>query len=333
MKNATLRQLKTFVTVARRLSFSRAAEELHLTQPAISEQIKQLESHVGLPLFEKLGKKIFLTSAGEEMLNYSHEIIHQFRLAEEAMERLRESASLSLKVGVITAGGYLFPHLLANFMQRHSGVQLDVAVQNREELLQRLDDNTTDVVVMIGVPRNPAIVSESFAPHPFVIVAAPDHPLAGKRDIPLSALVDERFLVREKGSDTWLSMKENFVNRFGKLHAPIEIKSTEAIKQAVMAGLGVSFLSAHTIGFEVQAGLLTVLDVEGFPIVDNWQVVHRADKQLAPAAFAFKQFLLDEGAGHLARLSNIDQWLSTKTPIGERITGTASAPRRNLATH
>jgi DNA-binding transcriptional LysR family regulator len=218
-------------------------------------------------------------------------------------------------------------------MQRHIGVQLDVAVQNREELLQRLDDNTTDIVVMIGVPRNPAIVSESFAPHPFVIVAAPDHPLAGKRDIPLSALVDERFIVREKGSDTWLSMKENFVNRFGKLHAPLEIKSTEAIKQAVMAGLGVSFLSAHTIGFEIQAGLLTVLDVEGFPVVDNWQVVHRADKQLAPAALAFKQFLLDEGAGHLARLSNIEQWLDTKTPRRERITGTTGTAQRTLATH
>lgn len=303
--NATLRQLKTFIVVARRLSFSRAAEELHLTQPAVSEQIKQLEVHVGLPLFEKLGKKIFLTPAGEEMLRYSQEIIDQFRQAEEAMEQIGRPHS-RLKVGMITAGAYLFPHLLATFMQRHGDIELDVAVQNRQELLQRVEDHTTDIAIMINAPGHTGLVSMAFAPHPFVIVAAPGHPLAGERKIPVSALSNERFLVREKGSDTWHSMKENLMDRHGKLHAPMEIKSTETIKQAVIAGMGLSFLSAHTVGFEVRAGMLSILDVEGFPIIDSWQVVHRSDKPLAPAALAFKQFLLDEGAAQIARFSHAD---------------------------
>jgi DNA-binding transcriptional LysR family regulator len=318
VKNATLRQLKTFVTVARRLSFSRAAEELYLSQPAVSEQIKQLEVHLGVPLFEKLGKKVFLTPAGEEMLRHSHEIIDRFRRAEEAMERFREPLSPRLRVGMITAGSYLFPHLLAAFMQRFGSVELDVAVQNRQELLQRVDDNVTDIVVMVGVPGGPLIGSTSFAPHPFVIVAAPDHPLAGRRRIPLAALAQERFLVREKGSDTWHSMKEHFIGRISKLRAPLEIRSTEAIKQGVIAGLGVSFLSAYTIGVEVQARKLVVLDVEGFPIVDSWQVVHRADKQLAPAALAFKQFLLEEGARQIARLADVAAWSEAVPPVARR---------------
>lgn len=308
MKNATLRQLKTFAVVARRLSFSRAAEELYLTQPAVSEQIKQLEAHAGSALFEKLGKKIFLTDAGQEMVQYSADIIDQFARAEEAMLRVRKSAGNRLKVGMITAGGYLFPHLIGTFMRRHPGIELEVAVQNRQELLQRMDDNLTDVVVLVGDSKNPLIRCTPFAPHPFVIVAAPDHPLAGERSVPLSALASERFLVREKGSDTWNSMKLNFLGQLGSRLATLEIQSTEAIKQAVIAGLGVSFISAYTIGAEVQSGLLTVIDVAGFPVTDHWQVAHRSDKQLPGIAIAFKQFLMEEGAAEIAGLSNFDHY-------------------------
>lgn len=308
VKNATLRQLKTFAVVARRLSFSRAAEELYLTQPAVSEQIKQLEAHAGAPLFEKLGKKIFLTDAGLEMVRYSAEIIDQFARAEEAMLRVRTSPGNRLKVGMITAGGYLFPHLIGTFMRRHPGIELDVAVQNRQELLQRIDNNLTDVVVVVGDSKNPLVVCTPFAPHPFVIVAAPSHPLAGQRSVPLSALASERFLVREKGSDTWNSMKLSFLSQLGSGLATLEIKSTEAIKQAVIAGLGVSFISAYTIGAEVLSGQLSVIDVVGFPITDHWQIAHRTDKQLPSIALAFKQFLIDKGAAEISQLSNFDHF-------------------------
>jgi len=304
VKNLTLRQLKTFETVARRLSFSRAAEDLYLTQPAVSMQIKQLEGHAGVPLFEQLGKKIFLTSAGREMLRHSRAIIDQFREAEDAMARLKGGYAGVLNLGVISAGSYFFPRLVAEFTRRGSGIQLNLAVQNRDELLRQVSENQIDLAVMVRASRDAAIMSEPFAPHPFVIVAPPDHPLAGEQQIPLAALAAECFIVRERGSDTWNAMTEALAGRLEHFRM-MEIKSTETIKQAVIAGMGVSFLSAHTISLEVQAGMLAVLDVVDFPVIRNWSVVHRADKQLEPVTVAFKHFLLVEGALQIEQLTHV----------------------------
>jgi LysR family transcriptional regulator, low CO2-responsive transcriptional regulator len=296
MKNATLRQLKVFESVARNLSFSRAAEELHLTQPAVSTQVKKLEGHAGLPLFEQLGKKIHLTPAGVEMLHSSRAIIQQFKEAEEAMTQFKGVSGGQLNVAVISAGDYFFPRLLVEFAGRHSGVTLNFNVCNREELLQRLADNLTDLAIMVRPPLDMDTVNEPFAPHPYVIVAPPSHPLAGRRRIPVSRLEREPFVVREKGSDTWNSMQEAFGAHLADLNIAMEIKSTETIKQAVMAGMGVSFLSAHTISRELRAGSLAVLNVQGFPLMLNWYVVHRKSKRLPPVAQAFRSFLLKEGA-------------------------------------
>jgi DNA-binding transcriptional LysR family regulator len=305
MKNATLRQLKVFETVARRLSFSRAAEELHLTQPAVSTQVKQLEEHAGLPLFEQLGKKIYLTAAGDEMLHYSRAIIQHFREAEEAMGRLKGVSGGRLNVSVISAGDYFFPRLLAEFVRRNPGVTLNLDVHNREELLQQLSANSTDLAIMVRPPDDMDTVNESFAPHPYVIVAPPDHPLVGQKQIPLARLAEEPFVVREKGSDTWNSMEEGFAGRLAKLNVAMEIKSTETIKQAVIAGMGISFLSAHTISLELQVGNLAVLDIEGFPVMLNWFVVHRRNKRLPPVALAFKKFLMDDGATLIAKITKL----------------------------
>ncbi|WP_061160186.1 LysR family transcriptional regulator [Caballeronia temeraria] len=305
MRNATLRQLKIFETVARRLSFSRAAEELYLTQPAVSTQVKQLEEHAGLPLFEQLGKKIYLTPAGNEMLHYSRAILEQFREADDAMARLKGIAGGTLNVAVISAGDYFFPRLLAAFTQRNTDVRLNLAVHNREELLHQLSDNLTDLAVMVRPPRDMDTVNVSFAPHPYVIVAPPDHPLVGRRNMPLEALAEEPFIVRERGSDTWNSMEEGFGGRLPNLNVSMEITSTETIKQAVIAGMGVSFLSAHTISMELQVGKLAVLDIEGFPVMLNWFVVHRNNKRLPPVALAFKQFLIEEGAAQIEAITQI----------------------------
>lgn len=296
LKNATLRQLKVFEAVARHLSFSRAAEELHLTQPAVSIQVGKLEEHAGVPLFEQLGKKIHLTPAGEEMLHSSRVIIAQFMQVEQAMTQFKGVSGGKLNVAVISAGDYFFPRLLVEFAGRHSGVSLEFRVCNREELLEQLADNRTDLAVMVRPPVDADTVNEPFAPHPYVIVAPPDHPLATSRRVPVSRLAREPFVVREKGSDTWKSMQEAFGSHMSDLNIAMEIKSTETIKQAVIAGMGVSFLSAHTVNRELTAGQLTTIDVAGFPLMLDWYVVHRKNKRLPPVAKAFKEFLLSEGA-------------------------------------
>jgi LysR family transcriptional regulator, low CO2-responsive transcriptional regulator len=296
VKNATLRQLKVFQTAAEHLSFSRAAEELHLTQPAVSAQIRELEGHAGLPLFERLGRKVYLTEAGRELVEQSRAILQQFHEAELAMARLKGIAGGTLSIAVISAGDYFFPHLLAAFARRHPGVTLDLTVQNREGLLKRLAGNQSDLAIMVRPPEGADTVHEAFAPHAYVIVASPSHPLAGAKRIPLARVLDEPFIVREPGSDTWNSMREAFGASFPSLRVAMEISSNETIKQAVMADMGLGFLSSHAIALELATGGLVVLDVVGFPAMRHWYVVHRRTKRLPPVAVAFKAFLLEEGA-------------------------------------
>jgi LysR family transcriptional regulator, low CO2-responsive transcriptional regulator len=302
LKNATLRQLKVFEAVARLLSFSRAAEELHLTQPAVSTQVRKLEEHAGNMLFEQFGKKIYLTPAGTELLQISRTIIQQFEAAENAMTQFRGVSGGKLNVGVISAGDYFFPRLLVEFASRHRGVTLNFTVHNREGLLTHITQNLTDLAIMVRPPTDLDTVAQPFAPHPYVIVAAASHPLVGKKNIPMDTLMREPFVVRERGSDTWNSMEEGFGGDLGAIHIAMEIRSTETIKQAVIAGMGVSFLSGHTISQELKTGALRVLDVQGFPLMLHWYVVHRRTKRLPPVAQAFKDFLLNDGAALIAQI-------------------------------
>ena len=311
MKHATLRQLKVFEAVARRLSFSRAAEELHLTQPAVSTQVRKLEEHADNPLFEQFGKKIYLTPAGIELLHISRAIIQQFEAAEHAMTQFKGISGGKLNVGVISAGDYFFPRLLVEFASRHRGVTLNFTVHNREALLTHIADNLTDLAIMVRPPTDPETVNQPFAPHPYVIVAAPNHPLVGKKNISLSSLMRQPFVVRERGSDTWNSMEEGFGGNLGNINIAMEIRSTETIKQPVIAGMGVSFLSAHTISQELTSGSLRVLDVPGFPLMLHWYVVHRRSKRLPPVAQAFKDFLLNDGATLISRIVLFDSSTDT----------------------
>lgn len=302
MKHATLRQLKVFEAVARNLSFSRAAEELFLTQPAVSTQIRKLEEHAGNVLFEQFGKKIYLTPAGAELLQISRAIIAQFDAAEAAMAQFKGVSGGKLNVGVISAGDYFFPRMLVEFAGRHQGVTLNFTVHNREGLLSHIHDNLTDLGIMVRPPRDMDTVDQAFAPHPYVVVAAANHPLVRERNIPVTRLMSEGFVVREKGSDTWHSMEDAFGEHLPRLRIAMAIKSTETIKQAVIAGMGLSFLSLHTIGQELRTGALAVLDVQGFPLMLNWYVVHRRNKRLPPVAQAFKDFLLSDGARLIAEV-------------------------------
>jgi LysR family transcriptional regulator, low CO2-responsive transcriptional regulator len=301
MKHATLRQLKVFEAVARLAVQSRAAEALHLTQPAVSTQIRKLEEHAGLPLFEQLGKKLFLTAAGHELLHHARLIIAQFEAAEAAMAHFKGVAGGRLNVSVISAGDYFLPSLLVEFARRHEGVEINLSVHSRAELIDRVNDNLTDLAVMVRPPEGAEVLAEPFAPHPYVIVAPRGHALLGESAIALARLVREPFIVRERGSDTRQSMAHALGRHEAKLNIALEIKSTETIKQAVIAGMGVAFLSAHTVSRELRDGSLALLDVQGFPMQLHWYLVQRRGKRLPPVAQAFREFLLREGAALIER--------------------------------
>lgn len=290
----TFRQLRVFEAAARRLSFTRAAEELYLTQPAVSMQVKQLEGTVGLPLFDQVGKKIRLTDAGREMYELSRAIAGQLAAAEQALAALKGVKRGRLLLTVATTVNYFASRLLASFCRRYPGIQIALDVTNRERLLRQLENNETDIVLMGRPPEGLDLVGEPFMDNPLVIIAPADHPLSRRRSIPLEELRQETFLMRERGSGTRNAVERFFAERGISLATSVEMNSNEAIKQSVEAGLGLGIVSVHTIELELEAGRLKALDVESFPIVRRWYVVHRKDKQLSPVAQAFKHFLLEE---------------------------------------
>ncbi|HSC07011.1 MAG TPA: LysR family transcriptional regulator [Steroidobacteraceae bacterium] len=296
MRNVTLRQLRVFAEVAQNLSFTRAARELHLTQPAVSQQVKLLEADVGLPLFEQIGRKVQLTSAGTELLRYANQILDLVRETGEALAALKGLKRGVLKLGAVSTAKYFAPSLLAAFTPDYPEVRIKFSVGNREEVIQQMAANDIDLVIMGRPPRELDTIAESFAQHPLVIIAAPDHPLARKRRIQLRELAAENFLIREDGSGTRASLEHVFREHGVTYRASMEMSSNETIKQAVMAGLGVSFISMHTLGLELKARKLVLLDVVGLPLVRDWYVIHLREKRLSPIAAAFRSFLLEKGA-------------------------------------
>ncbi len=297
MKHVTLRQLKVFEAVARHLSFSRAAEELHLTQPAVSMQVKQLEEQAGLPLTEMVGKKVYLTGAGEEVARHARRIAQQLREAGEAIDAIKGVRGGRLSIGVISTAKYFAPRLLAEFLRRKPGIELNLSVNNRETVVRQLADNEIDLAIMGQPPQEFTTVSEAFADHPLVIVAAPEHPLAKAKHITPTELNAQPFLIREPGSGTRATMERFFADAGIAPHHVLEMVGNETIKQAVMAGLGLAFISAHTVSLECEVGRLVKLPVAGTPVTRRWFVVHRADKELLPVAETFRAFLLAEAPG------------------------------------
>jgi len=298
-RHFTLRQLKVFEAVARLLSFSRAAEELHLTQPAVSMQVKSLEGEAGLALFEQIGKKIHLTEAGRELYRRSRAIADELRATGEALDALRGLEQGRLHIAAVSTAKYFAPPLLARFLTAHPGVKLELSVDNREAVIERLAANEIDLAIMGRPPLDLETVAEPFASHPHVIVAAPGHPLAGKRRIALARVAEEPFILREPGSGTRGLLEKLFADHGLAIRVAMQMASNETIKQAVQAGMGLSLLSRHTMELELEAGRLVALDVVGMPIVRNWYVVHLAAKRLSPMARAFREFILSEAAAML----------------------------------
>jgi len=292
--NVTFRQLALFEAVARNLSFTRAAEELHLSQPAVSMQIRQLEESVGSPLFEKTGKRISLTEAGMEVFHYSQAISRQLIELEEVLESLRGLSKGRLHVAVASTINYFAPRLLAAFHGRYPGIGLELDVTNREKLIQMLIDNSVDMVLMGQPPEGVQVESEAFMDNPLVVVAPPAHPLSGVAAIPLPRLAEEVFLMREPGSGTRQAMERLFAEHDLTIRQGMQMTRNEAIKQGVRAGLGLGIVSAHTIELELETGRLVILDVENFPIQRQWFLVYRKGKRLSPASQAFRSFVLAE---------------------------------------
>jgi DNA-binding transcriptional LysR family regulator len=296
MRGASLRQLKAFATVARHKSFIRAAEELHLTPPAISLQVSQLEREVGLPLFERRGRTVSLTMPGEYLLVYARRILGTLKEAEDAMARLQGAQTGRITIGMVSTAKYFMPRLLARFREEHRGVDLRMVIGNRETLVEQLRNAEVDLAVMGRPPKEIDARGELFAEQPHAIVASPLHRLAGRREIPPAMLSGEEFIVREPGSGTRAAMEQFF--RDHRIAPPrvMETTSNETIKQAVIANMGLAFLSLHTTGLEVQSRLMVVLDVVGLPMIRRWHIVHLQGKPLSPAAEALRYFVLSHGA-------------------------------------
>ncbi|SFM55456.1 DNA-binding transcriptional regulator, LysR family [Ectothiorhodospira mobilis] len=301
--NFTFRQLKAFEAVARHLSYTRASEELHLTQPAVSMQIRQLEEHVGLPLFEQIGKRIHLTDAGRELYHYSCAIAAQVSELEMVLEEMKGLRRGHLTIAVASTANYFVPRLIAAFCQRHQGVSVTLEVTNREALLNLLAINAMDLAIM-GQPASSDPVAHPFMENPLVIIAPPDHPLAGEKGIPLQRLAGEGFVVREKGSGTRASTERFFAEHGVAIRATQQMHSSEAIKQAVEAGLGLGVLSLHTLEMELALNRLVILDVEGFPIRRHWYLVHPRGKRFSKVGEAFLNFTLEE-ARHVLHLPTL----------------------------
>ena len=297
-----MRELQVFATVARHMSFARAAEELHLSPPAVSMQVAGLEATLEVPLFERAGRRISLTTAGEYFLVHARRLLTNLKDAEDTIARLRGVQTGRLVVGVLSTAKYFMPRLLAGFLREHPGLDLKLEVGNRQALSDLLSRGEVDLAVMGTPPRELDLRVEPFAAHPLGVIAAPEHPLASLPHIPPALLDREPFIVREPGSGTRAAMERYFADVRIKPASVMIVASNETIKQAVIANMGVSFLSLHTTELEVRNGLLKVLDVDGLPLVRRWQVVHVRAKLLSPAAEALRYYVLEGGERLLAQM-------------------------------
>ena len=294
IKNATMRQLQVFEAVARNLSYTRAAEELFTTQPTVSIQLRQLTDLVGLPLLEQVGKKIYLTETGNELLKVCREIFDNLSRFEMLVSDMKGVKAGTLRLAVITTSKYFVPRLLGVFCQRYPGIDVSLKVTNRERVLQRMAENQDDLYVLGQPPEQMDVEFEPFLENPLVVLANGSHPLANKKNISPERLAEEQFLMREPGSGIRLATEQFFGERGLKLKVRMELGSNEAIKQAVAGGLGIAVLSAHTLALEHSKDELTILDVKGFPIRRHWYLAYPKDKQLSVIARTFLEFLHEE---------------------------------------
>lgn len=290
LRHGTLPQLRVFEASARLGSLTRAAEELHIAQPTASVQIKKLTETVGLPLFEQVGRRVYLTDAGRRLHAGCHEVFRAFATLEETLNGLRATESGHLRLAVCSTGKYFAPRMLGAFIQRYPRVEASLEIHNRKALIDRLANNEDDLYVFASPLDREDVVTQALLPNPLVVFARDDHPLAKARQISLERIADEHFLMREPGSGTRLLATRLFEQRGLAPKIRMELSTDEAIKECILAGLGVSIMSRFTLGLEPEHGRLICLDVDGFPLENHWLFAYPVRKQLSATARAFMDF-------------------------------------------
>jgi len=301
MNNITLRQLRIFVGVARHLSFVRAAEELALSGPAVSMQIKDMETQLGLSLFDRSSRSVSLTKIGTELLAHADRVLAAMRDADDLIASVKGLQGGALDLALVDTASYFVPRMLALFRRDHPKIEAHLrVVDNRESIAQLLRQGEVELAIM-GLPSGEWAKAEPFAPNPQVLVTAVDHPFAQMKRVSPQALQREMFITRETLSGTRSALQHYLQEHQITVSSIMQMSSNEAIKQAVMAGMGISLLPLHTLGLELEQGLMAVPVVEGLPLIRHWHVIHNKGKVLSPAADAFRQFMLEEGERFLAQ--------------------------------
>lgn len=296
LEQATLRQLRIFEAAARHAHLGRAAAELNLTQPAVSIQMRRLEECVGAELFARAGRGKRLTDVGAALLVQARAILDRLREADEAIGALSATGGGELRVAATTTAEYFVPRLLAGFRKQRPQLRIRLLVNNRETVIRDLAEGLADLAIMGRPPQAMTTSATPFAPHPLAFIAAPDHPLARRRRLVVADLAGETFLLREQGSGTRLAMEQLFTESAFAPAGMVEFGSNETIKQAVVAGMGIGFVSLHTVGLERATRRLAVLRVEGTPVMRRWFVIHRREQRLPNAAAGFRDYLVATGA-------------------------------------
>ncbi|MGC9457721.1 MAG: LysR substrate-binding domain-containing protein [Halothiobacillaceae bacterium] len=300
LRHATLRQIEIFEAVARLGSFTRAAEELHLTQPTVSTQIKNLAEAAGMPLYEQISRRIYLTEAGQMLARTCREVIDGLTNVQMSLDDLRGLKRGRLRLSVITTAKYFAPLALGDFAARYPDIELELKVSNRDALIRRIEENLSDLYIIGHVPDvSMDLEMIPFAPNPLCVIAHRDHPLAGERDIPLARIAEEPFILRETGSGIRRRVEDYFARHGLKLQGRLVLEGNEAIKHAVAGRLGVSVVSEHALNLEHHDGPLIKLDVTGFPLESYWNIVYPRGKELSVIAQAFLSFLKANGGDYL----------------------------------
>jgi len=290
--NLTFRQLRLFLALAESGSVSAAARATHVTQPTASMQLREITEAVGMPVYEVIGRRVYLTEAGRELAETARSIADEWESLQQKLDAMRGLTRGRLRVSLVNTAQYFMPRLLGSFCASHPEVDISLELMNRDSVVARLRENRDDLYIMSMPPADMDLEDSVFMPNPLLLVAPPDHPLAGRRALPLEKLADERFILREQGSGTRMATDQVFRDLGFRPRLRLEMGSNEAIRQSVAGGLGVAVLSAHALGEGHPEDAVAVLDVQGFPVHSQWHVVYPKGKRLSPIAAVFREQLL-----------------------------------------
>lgn len=299
--NVTFRQLRLFLALADSGSVSAAAKAMHVTQPTASMQLKEVVQSVGVPLFEFVGKKLYLTDVGKELATTARTVAQTWDAFEQSVDAIKGLSRGKLNIAVVSTAKYFMPRLLGQFCKHHPAIDVSLEILNRDGVVQRLRENLDDLYIMSMPPADLDLRDEVFMANPLVLIAAAPDPLGKSKNLTLQALAGRRFIVREKGSGTRMAVDQYFRKMRFKPDIRLELGSNEAVKESVAGGLGIGVVSRHALhGLQKEHGV-RVIEMEGFPLPSAWHIVHPASKKLSPVAVAFKQHLLTQAVRNEAK--------------------------------